>query len=40
MVEDDNGRLEFKYNDASSEVVVNFMNNISIRVGNDTNDMS
>lgn len=40
LVEDEEGKKQLQYTDASSFAVVNFMNNISIRVGNNTEDLS
>lgn len=40
LVEDENGNKQLQYTDASSYAVVNFMNNISIRVGNNTEDLT
>lgn len=40
LVEDEEGNKDLQYTDASSYAVVNFMNNISIRVGNNTEDLS
>lgn len=40
LVEDEEGKKQLQYTDAASFAVVNFMNNISIRVGNNTEDLS
>lgn len=40
LVEDEEGNKLLQYTDAASFAVVNFMNNISIRVGNNTEDLS
>lgn len=40
LVEDEEGKKQLQYTDAASYAVVNFMNNISIRIGNNTEDLS
>lgn len=40
LVEDEEGKKQLQYTDAASYAVVNFMNNVSIRVGNNTEDLS
>lgn len=40
LVGDEEGKKQLQYTDAASFAVVNFMNNISIRVGNNTEDLS
>lgn len=40
LVENDQGDKQLQYTDAASYAVINFMNNISIRVGNNTEDLS
>ena len=40
LVEDEEGKKQLQYTDAASYAVVNFMNNISIRISNNTEDLS
>ena len=40
LIEDDKGLRKLTYSDAASYATVNFMNNISVRIGNDTSDLS
>lgn len=40
LIEDDKGLRKLTYSDAASYATVNFMNNISVRIGNDTSNLS
>ena len=40
LIEDENGIKKLSYSDAASYATVNFMNNVSVRIGNDTSDIS